>query len=261
MQLHLHVIDFRQAQLRTTGPETELPIGERIKPAFTLEAREPTPTAKKCRIRLVHPMDHVLQNLRIDLAPPGIGLLARGQLPRLQVESDRSSAGLPCLTPLLSSIVIQMAAHFRGVEASAARGLRLGKSRYLNVLLVFKVLLDDRQGRPADRADQITVRPQGGQAGAQGAKLLPQSVRGNPLPILNQPMDAKLRVYFDEHMDVVGHDCQSDDFRPIFVCRLPKYRLTAFCHRANQPATSVCVWAKPTKTVTSMRSAVPEKTR
>jgi hypothetical protein len=48
-----------------------------------------------------------------------------------------------------------------------------------------------------------------------------------------------LRVYFDEPMEVVGHDCQSGDFRPIFLCRLSKYRLTALCHRANQHSTSV----------------------
>jgi hypothetical protein len=38
MQLNLDVADFRQAQPRTTDSETELRIGERIKPAFTFES-------------------------------------------------------------------------------------------------------------------------------------------------------------------------------------------------------------------------------
>lgn len=112
MQLNLDVADFRQGQLRTPGTETELRIGERIKPAFTLESWEPTPTAKKCLIGLVHAMEHVLKNLRIDVAKRGIGFLARRQLRGLHVESDRCSASLPCIPAFLQGVVVQLTAHF-----------------------------------------------------------------------------------------------------------------------------------------------------
>jgi hypothetical protein len=75
---------------------------------------------------------------------------------------------------------------------------------------------------------EITVRPQCGQARSQGAKLLPQGVRRNGLEMLNQPMDAKLRVDFYAAMNVVGHDFKS------FCCHFSKHPFAAFCNRTHQ---------------------------
>jgi len=68
----------------------------------------------------------------------------------------------------------------------------------------------------------------------QCAKLLPQWVRGNSLEILDQSVDAELRVHFDEHRPVVGHDFPGDDFSPIFFSGLSHHRFPAFCNRTHQ---------------------------
>jgi hypothetical protein len=68
-----------------------------------------------------------------------------------------------------------------------------------------------------------------------------QGVRRNALEILHQPVDAQLRVHFDQAMNVVGHDCQSDDFRPILCCHLSKQLFAAFYHRTN-PHSAPVLW-------------------
>jgi hypothetical protein len=54
------------------------------------------------------------------------------------------------------------------------------------------------------------------------------------LELLNQPVDAKLRVHFYQAMNVVGHDFQSQDLRPIFCCHFAKQLFAAFCNRTHQ---------------------------
>src|SRR5207302_11374578 len=105
--------------------------------------------------------------------------------------------------------------HTSSVEIRTSRCLRFGHNRYLYVLLIFDIWLDDRQRRTPDGGHEIAVRPQRRQPWFQGAKFLPQAVRGNALEVLNQPMDTQLRVYFYQHVYVVGHDFQSHDFGTI----------------------------------------------
>src|SRR5437660_2052428 len=79
-----------------------------------------------------------------------------------------------------------------------------------------------------------------GKAGVPlGAKFLPQAVRGNPLEVLNQPMDTQLRVYFYQHVYVVGHDFQSHDFGTIFVCHLSKRLFAPFSAGSDQHSSPI----------------------
>ncbi len=52
-------------------------------------------------------------------------------------------------------------------------------------------------------------------------------------------MDAELRVHFEEHLHVVGHDFQGDDFSPIFFSGLSNHLFTAFCNRTNKHAAPI----------------------
>ena len=54
--------------------------------------------------------------------------------------------------------------------------------------------------------------------------------------MLDQAVDAKLRVDFAQHMYVVGHDFHSDDFSLIFCCHLSNHLFASLCDRANQHA-------------------------
>src|SRR5436305_684604 len=50
--------------------------------------------------------------------------------------------------------------HTSSVENKTSRCLRFGHSRYLYVLLIFDIWLDDRQRRPPNGGHEIAVRPQ-----------------------------------------------------------------------------------------------------
>src|SRR5437016_3349188 len=67
--------------------------------------------------------------------------------------------------------------------------------------LIF-ISLDNRQRSTPNCADQITVRPPCGQPRFQSLELLPQWVRRNALELLDQAVDAELRVYFHQPMPI-----------------------------------------------------------
>ena len=57
-----------------------------------------------------------------------------------------------------------------------------------------------------------------------------------------QPVDAELRVHFDEHRHVVGHDFQGDDFSPIFFSGLSKSPVHSVL-QSDQQARCADTWA------------------
>ena len=52
-------------------------------------------------------------------------------------------------------------------------------------------------------------------------------------------MDTQLRVYFYQHVYVVGHDFQSHDFGTIFVCHLPKHLFASFSDWSDQHSSPI----------------------
>jgi len=67
-------------------------------------------------------------------------------------------------------------------------------------------------------------------------------MRRHTLEILNETMNPKLRVYFDEQVDVVGHNFQCDDFGSILGCRLSQNLLQSLCNRLYQNRPPI-LWA------------------
>src|SRR5215475_5826530 len=81
-----------------------------------------------------------------------------------------------------------------------------GHAASSHVLLVLDVLLDDRQRRPADSRDEIAVGPQRRQAALQPREFLSQEPRRSSFDQLDEPVNAELRVAFDQQVNVVGHN-------------------------------------------------------
>src|SRR5207302_2911228 len=61
--------------------------------------------------------------------------------------------------------------HTSNVENKTSRCLRFGHSRYLYVLLIFDIWLDDRQRRPPDGGHEIAVRPQASATVISGCEI------------------------------------------------------------------------------------------
>lgn len=76
----------------------------------------------------------------------------------------------------------------------------------LGCLLVLDVLLHGIERRTADRGNEIGVCPERRQLRCQPIELLPKHPRRSPLDGLHGLVDAELRVYLQEQVDMVGHD-------------------------------------------------------
>src|SRR5579884_4196200 len=86
-----------------------------------------------------------------------------------------------------------------------------------DALLVLDVFLHGVKTDASDRRHEVAVRPDRRKTGLEPRRLLPEIVAGAALHPLHDTMDAKLRIAFDEDMNVVRHDLHLDDLRAHIV--------------------------------------------
>lgn len=64
-------------------------------------------------------------------------------------------------------------------------------------------------------------------------------MRRDSLGVLDKTMNPKLWVYLDQQVNMVGHDFQRDDFRPVFLGYLFEDGCTTFRYVSHEHRSSV----------------------
>ena len=75
----------------------------------------------------------------------------------------------------------------------------------LNVLLVLDVLLNDGQRCATYRGDKIAIGPKRWKAAFEERKVLAQLARAQSLDLLDETVNAVLRIHIHEQMHMIWH--------------------------------------------------------
>jgi hypothetical protein len=83
---------------------------------------------------------------------------------------------------------------------------------HLDVLLIFDVLLQDRNWRTTNGRDKIGMSPQSRKFAFQMWELLTKQSKAKTFDLLHEFMYSKLRVYFTKDMKMLGRYFQFQNF-------------------------------------------------
>jgi hypothetical protein len=116
-------------------------------------------------------------------------------------------------------------------------------SRYLNVLRTGFLICDvspyRRFGNGADTAQVVATTPESGHSRFEPRKFFSQFVGCESLELSRQVCGSQSRIGLNKHVNVVGHDFQSVNFRVQFLGLLVQQLPKPFFNRPNQHLQSV----------------------
>ncbi len=250
MKNHFDGANFRDSQTMIQELKAKLLESEAIVPAKTTETRIARFLARFHSVEeslesQIHSLLNILQNLGMNTLQFRMFLLPNGEQFICVIQRERLLLLLPSIFSSGKRLVINPTAKFQ--RLNQFRSLALGWLQTilegfhqrsdpvdLDILLVFDVLLQDRNWRTTHSRNEIRMCPQGRQSTFQARKFSAKQTRTQALDPLHKFMNAKLRVNLTKDMNMVWHYFQFQNFATQFLCNLIDDCFHSFIHAIRQ---------------------------
>lgn len=251
VQLDLNPTDLGEVEpiVPQRSPGRILGVGEAVVAIVSLESRETqsltvAATSEESLKRLLQSAQDILKNLRVDLSNIRTIQFQGRELAALIMIVQRNAKALPSCSSLFQRGIVEFTTEIKRL-LQALRLLPgwieaiLEGFAHLLPFLRFYVLFQYFQCHAAGRLCKVGIGPERRQAAPERRELLSKQTRTTSLDLLDEPVDAKLRVTSQEQVNMVGQHLKLNYLLLELRYSLQNYRLEPFIYRWHKDTTAI----------------------